>query len=96
MTTEEMKALLETPLDPDLDYFDATTSIEALAEHLRGLHKLIVALANGLVQRGLSIIELRQKIIELEADMLAHGVAATNKAETTLVGFDKPQVILPN
>jgi hypothetical protein len=92
MDREELKRLLETPLDPNLDYFDATGSIEALAEHLRDQHKLIKYLTESLVMQASSIIALRKENVEIKADLLAAGIAST-KGESELVGFDEPSII---
>ena len=94
MDREELKKLLETPLDPNLDYFDATGSIEAIAEHLRSLHKLVTYLAQSLTIQAASIIALRKENVEIKADLLAAGIAST-KGDSELVGFDEPSIIVP-
>ena len=66
---EELKALLETPLDPNLDYYDATASIEAIAKHIEGLHKLIGVMFESLAQQGASVIRMHAEIVELKADV---------------------------
>lgn len=76
MDREELKDLLETPLDPNLDYFDATASITAMAEQLRNQHRLIVYLFEALAIQGQSLISVRQMqaaqrgAIEVMADEL--------------------------
>lgn len=85
---EELAELLRTPLDPNLDYLDATASIEAISEHIRGLHKLVNFLAQTLVQQGASILELRQQAIEVRADLGAAGVERQD-------GKAKPAIIMP-
>lgn len=90
----EMKLLLETPLDPRLDYFDATASIEAIADHLKGLHKLIRFLATSLAQQGQTILELRQGqgVQQAAIETLADMVGAERDEPQKLVGFDKPKL----
>jgi hypothetical protein len=90
----ELQKLLETPLDPNLDYFDATASIEQIANHIRDLHKLINYLFESVALQGSSVIALRKENIELKADMLAAGIAST-KGESELVGFDEPSLVIP-
>jgi len=94
MDREELKRLLETPLDPDLDYFDATKSIEAIAEHMRDLHKLIRYLADSIVLQHASIIALRKENVEIKGDLLAANIAST-KGDSELVGFEEPSIIMP-
>lgn len=94
MNKNELKALLETPLDPNLDYFDATASIEAIAEHLRGLHKLVGFLCEGLATQGQSILELRREIVEIKGDLAQAGVARGEEPDSGLIGFDKPDIII--
>lgn len=60
MDREKLVRILETPLDPNLDYFDATASIEAMANHIRELHKLINFMFETLALQGGSIIEVRK------------------------------------
>ena len=90
----EMEALLRTPLDPDLDYVDATASIAAIAEHVRGLHRLIEFLSTTIVAQGSSLIEARKKLIELEADMGAARIGPSERqSPSSLIGFDKPTLV---
>lgn len=88
LTKEELAELLRTPLDPDLDYFDATASIEALSNHVRGLHKLINTMFESLALQGRSIIDLRREIVEIKGDLLAAGVNR-KEPDSGLVGFGK-------
>jgi len=92
LTKDEFRKLLATPLQPDLDYFDATASIEAMAEHIRGLHKLIGVMFESLTLQGQSVIATRQEIIEIKADLLAAGIASTKDE-----GLDvkPPAIIMP-
>lgn len=60
MDREELKDLLEKPLDPELNYFDATPAIEKMAEQIRNQHRLIVYLFEALAIQGQSVIEVRQ------------------------------------
>lgn len=83
---EELQKLLETPLDPNLDYFDATPSIEAMAEHIRGLHKLINVLFESLTLQGSASIRNSKDIVEIKADLLAAGIASTKP---------EPAIIMP-
>jgi len=94
MDKEELKRLLETPLDPTLDYFDATASIEAIANHIRDLHKLINYLASSMTLQAASIIALRKENVEIKGDLLAAGIASTS-GDSELVGFDEPSIIVP-
>lgn len=78
------RADLERPLDPDLTYFDATPSIETLAkiqlsqqrqsveltnklEHAMGQIVDLIAIAQKLIAAN---VDIRKKLIELEADMI--------------------------
>jgi len=96
MSKEELAGLLKTPLDPDLDYFDATKSIEAMAEHIRGLHKLINFLANSLMQQGVSILDIREKMIEHKGaiEMIGDAVFDEDK-RPNLIGFEEPKIVMP-
>lgn len=94
MDKGELQKLLETPLDPDLDYFDATRSIEAIAEHIRGLHKLINFLASSITVQHSAIIALRKENVEIKGDLLMANIAST-KGESELVGFDEPAIVMP-
>ena len=71
---EELKRLLETPLDPNLDYYDATASIETMAKHIEGLHKLIGVMFESLAQQGSSLIRMHSEIVEMKADLARAGV----------------------
>ncbi len=90
----EMKALMETPLDPNLDYFDATGSIKVVAEHIRGLHKLIDFLSQTLVAQGNAIIELRsrQAVQQGAIETLANMAGAEQEGGSGLIGFEKPKL----
>lgn len=93
---EELARLLQTPLDPDLDYFDATKSIEAISEHIRGLHKLINFLANSLMQQGVSILDIREKMIEHKNAIEMIGDAVFDEdSRPTLIGFEEPKIVMP-
>src|SRR6476646_6744426 len=92
VSKEEFRDLLEKPLDPNLDYFDATASLEAMAEHIRGLHKLIRVMFESLTLQGQSAIDNRKDVLEMKADMLAAGIASTKDE-----GLDvkPPAIIMP-
>jgi hypothetical protein len=85
---EELKTLLETPLDPNLDYYDATASIEAMAKHIEGLHKLINVMFESLATQGASLIRLHHKSIELEGDMAKAGIGT----KSGLIGIPRPKL----
>lgn len=89
MEKGELKALLEQPLSPDLDYFDATPALEAIAEHIRGQHKLINFLANHTAQQAQSILELRKEIVEIKADLLADSVTRQEKTSSIIMPSKK-------
>lgn len=94
----ELARLLQTPLDPNLDYFDATASIEAIAEHIRGLHKLIGFLANSLMQQGVSILDIREKMIEHKnaIELVADAVYGDDDdRRPSLIGFEEPKIVMP-
>lgn len=98
LTKEEFAKLLSTPLDPDLDYFDATASIEAMAEHIRGLHKLIDYFFRSLVQQGTSILDIREKMIEHKnaIELVADGVFGDDDdSKPSLIGFEEPKIVMP-
>lgn len=82
---EELQKLLETPLDPNLDYFDATPSIEAMAEHIRGLHKLINVMFESLTLQGASAIRNSEAIVEIKADLLSAGIASTKEQSAIIM-----------
>lgn len=96
LSKEQLAELLKTPLDPDLDYFDATKSIEAMAEHIRGLHKLINFLAGSLMQQGISILDIREKMIEHKNAIEMIGDAVFDEdSRPTLIGFEEPKIVMP-
>lgn len=95
ISKEQFRDLLEKPLDPNLDYFDATASIEAMAEHIRGLHKLIRVMFESLTIQGQSMIRAHETLVEIKADLLAAGIASTKDEDEKLVGFDKSSIIMP-
>lgn len=66
-TTE---ADLKRPLAPDLEYYDATPSIEALAAQVAMLTRAYTAQTE--INRRLigANVDIRKKLIELEADMI--------------------------
>lgn len=98
LTKDQLAELLKTPLDPNLDYYDATASIEAMANHIRDLHKLINYLFQSVALQGAAVLDIREKMgehktaieravdIALGADDEPHG----------LVGFDAPKIVVPN
>lgn len=88
LTKEELAELLRTPLDPDLDYFDATPSIEALSNHVRGLHKLINVMFESVALQGASVLDIRREIVEIKGDLLAAGIGR-KEPDSGLVGFGK-------
>jgi hypothetical protein len=98
MERAELEKLLKTELDPNLDYYDATASIEAMAEHIRGLHKLINFLATSLMTQGQSIIDIRTKMVEHKGaiELLAAIVCPEEDDRPKLIGFDEPKIVRPN
>lgn len=96
MDKAELKSLLETPLDPNLDYSDATASIEAIANHIRDLHKLINYLFESVAIQGASVISLRKKSIEFEADLLAADIPTTNREKGSAIIMPKHDKIRSN
>lgn len=90
MDKKEMIALLETPLDPNLDYYDASGSIEVIAKHIDGLHKLINALFENLAIQGASILAVRRKLVELEADFAAHQIKANEPRSAIIMPSREP------
>jgi hypothetical protein len=97
VTKEELKTLLETPLDPDLDYFDATASIKAMAEHIRDLHKLINYLFQNSGVQAAAIINIREKIIEHKGaiELVADAIFGEDQTKPKLVGFGEPAIVMP-
>ena len=94
ISREELAKLVQTPLDPDLDYFDATGSIEAMAEHIRGLHKLITFMFQSLGIQGAAIIDMRTKMVEhKDAIELLAGIVAPEDDSGKLVGLDPPELV---
>lgn len=97
LSREELVKLLTTPLDPALDYYDATASIEAMANHIRDLHKLINYLFEAQGIQAASIIQIREMqaahrgAIEFLADM-----AGAETDEGPLVGIKKPGLVGPD
>lgn len=84
MDRDELRRVLEQPLDPNLDYHDATASIEAMALALRDQHRLACHLAHCMAQQAQSILEMRKEIIEVKADLMKAGVNRSG-----LIGFDQ-------
>lgn len=84
MDRDEMRRILEQPLDPDLEYHDATASIETMANAIRDMHALTCHLAHCMATQAQSIIDMRKEIIEIKADLSRAGV---NK--TGLIGLDR-------
>lgn len=64
------RADLERPLRSDVEYFDATPSIEALARHAARQHQQITDLIEIAKKLIAANIEIRKKLIELEGDMI--------------------------
>lgn len=97
MNREELQKLLETPLDPNLDYFDATASIEAMANHIRELHKLINFMFETMALQGQSILDLRQK--QVAAKGAIEFLAELNGCETDegpIAGVKAPALVGPD
>lgn len=75
-TKDELVAMLSKPLDPDLDYFDATPCLIAIAEVVRNQHRLIEFLFETMGIQGNSILQIREMqaaqkgAIEFLADMV--------------------------
>ena len=95
MSKEELAGLLKTPLNPDLDYFDATASFAAMAEHIRGLHKLIGVMFQSLTVQGVAIIDIRKKMVEHKEAIEGIGtmIGGDDPEGPGLVGFDKPKIV---
>lgn len=96
MDKAELKMLLATPLDPDLDYFDATASIEAMANHIRGLQNLIKFLADTMALQGQAIIDMRKENVEVQADLLAAGIGTTKQEEGSSIIMPTRELVRPN
>jgi hypothetical protein len=96
MTKEEVGAFLKQPLDPDLDYYDATNSIKAMADHVREMHRLVFFMFESLALQGASIIDVRQKMVEHKTaiENLADLFGA-EEADDALIGLKKPAIIMP-
>lgn len=90
---KEMQRILETPLDPSLDYFDATASIEAIAKHVADLHKLIAFLSQTMIAQGQSLIRQGQEIVEFKADLAAAGIERSGGSERVIVGTTPPSLV---
>jgi hypothetical protein len=71
---------LREPLDPGLDYYDATPTIEKTLELVRAQAERIKTLENCILPLQQSMIRAHRKLIELEADMAAAGIGSA-KAE---------------
>lgn len=96
LSKEEFAKLLKTALDPDLDYFDATKSIEAMAEHIRGLHKLINYFFVSLTQQGAAILDIREKMVEHKGAIEMIGDAVFDEDNRpSLIGFEEPKIVIP-
>lgn len=97
MNRDELQALLETPLDPSLDYYDATKAIEVMANHIRDLQKLLVFLSETLALQGGSIIETRKHVIEQDkaiealANMISPG--GENPFQPLPPAPDRPRIV---
>lgn len=97
MNKEELQKLLETPLDPNLDYFDATKSIEAMANHIRELHKLITFMFETLAVQGGSILDLRQKqVAQKGAIEFLAGVSGCEMDEGPIEAVRSPALVGPD
>lgn len=93
---EELVALLSKPLDPKLDYYDATPAIEAIANHLRGLHKLINYLFHTAGLQGASVLQLREmQAAQAGAIEFLAGVVGAEPDEGPLAGIKPAALILP-
>lgn len=66
---------LEKPLDPNLQYFDATPSVEALAEELRQMNNRLVAMEklfelqgtiNGKLLENMNVLLIRMAEIDTQ------------------------------
>lgn len=71
-----IKEDLETPIDPDLEYFDATKSIEALTEAVRQLDNRMVAMEKLFELQGQingKLLENMNQMLLQQADILEEG-----------------------
>ena len=96
MSKEEVADFLKQPLDPNLDYFDATNSIKAMAEHMREMHRLVFFMFETLALQGASIIDVREKMVEHKTalETLANLFGA-DEPDDALIGLKKPAIIMP-
>ncbi len=82
MTTQQD---LEAPLNPDLDYFDATPSIEALAEELRLMKNRMVQLEKLLqLQSGINgkLIENMNSVLLEKAEKNRSGLILPERLDS--------------
>src|SRR5881392_3515472 len=96
MDKTELTELLSTPLDPDLDYVDATKALEVLGEHVRGLHKLIGYMFEALTTQGRAILDIREKMVEHKGaiELIANHVMPEDD-RPGLIGFEEPAIVIP-
>ena len=89
--TEEEVDLPEgfKPLDPDLDYVDVTDFERKMLSKMNEMHILQDAIAKSVLQLQKSMVEVRQKQIELEADMGAAGIGSANGKKSALILPDR-------
>lgn len=78
------------PLDPDLDYVDVTDfERKMLLVKMSEMQRLQEVMARSILQLQKSMVEVRQKQIELEADMAAADIGSANGKKSALILPDR-------
>jgi hypothetical protein len=96
LTREELVELLSKPLDPNLDYFDATPAIQAIAEAVRNQHRLIEFLFHTLGIQGKTLIDVREmQGAQAGAIEFLAGLTGAEPDEGPLVGIKPPAIVMP-
>lgn len=73
------------PLDPDLDYVDVTDFDRKMLSKMNEMMILVDATAKAVLGLQKSMIEVRRKQIELEADMGAAGIGSADKKSALIL-----------
>lgn len=93
---DELVAMLSKPLDPDLNYFDATPAIEAIAIAVRNQHRLIEFLFHTLGAQGQTLIDVRtMQGAQAGAIKFLANMAGAEPDEDALIGIKPPAIIMP-
>jgi hypothetical protein len=87
---EELGVLLQQELDPNLDYYDATASIKAMAEEMRRQAAVQRVIAEHQVTLGSSLITCHAKILELAATVNRLTDIVNNSAEISELPAGSP------